>query len=219
MKNIFRRYAWLKLVEGILLAIVGILVAIFGGIDPINFGKAVSIVVAVFLFIDGTLFFGAAIADGKSKFSVNIITGAILIAFGVVLCLNQLSINDFLPYFIASVLLAIGGGEIIKGIVQIAHRERARWVLLNFVIAAASIALGALCIIFINEAVRNIIYIIIGISIVVVASAEIVLAVLAIKENIRKEEGKTTVIINDVEVTKEKKKEIKQPKKISHKGE
>jgi len=214
MKNIFKRYAWLKLVEGILLALVGILIAIFGGIDPISFGRAVSIVVAVFLFVDGTLFFGAAIADGKSKFSVNIITGAILIAIGVVLCLNQININDFLPYFVASVLLAIGGGELIKGIVQIIHRERARWFLLNFLIAAASIALGALCIIFINEAVRNIIYIIIGISIVVVASAEIVLAILAIKENRRKESGKTAVIIDDAEIIDDKKKE---PKKITNK--
>lgn len=225
MKNIFKRNAPLKLIEGVLLALVGILIAVFGGIDPTKYERAISLSLAVFLFLDGAILFTTAILDRKSKISINIVTGALLIAVGVVLIMSGINLNEFLPPFVASILLAIGAGEIGKGIVQIVRKEKVIWVIINFAIALISIALGVLSIIYADSTVINIIYIILGIAIVVIATAEIVLAFVSIKENRReksndKAEPENKVII-EAEIVEKKdiKKEEKQstPKQIEKK--
>lgn len=177
MKITFKRYAWLKLVEGILLALTGLLIAILGGIDPIEYKAGLSVSIAVFLFLDGLLMFITAIADKKAKFSVNIITGALFISIGVILITSRIDLNAFLLYFVASVLLAIGAGEIGKGIVQIVQKEKIIWPIINFLIAVVAITLGVLSLVFGDDVALNIIYIILGVAVVVIATAEIVLAV------------------------------------------
>jgi len=213
MKNAFKRYTWLKLVEGILLALIGILVAILGGIDPEQYQKGLSISVAVFLFLDGLIMFITGISDKKAKFSVNIITGSLLIAIGVVLIASDIKLNEFLPYFVGSVLLAIGAGEIGKAIIQFSQKEKVVWPIVNLLIAVIAIVLGVLSIVYRKGNALNIIYIILGIAIVVIATAEIVLAILSHKEKRRaKAEGvidQEEVIVVDAEVV-EKKEDVKQ---------
>lgn len=213
MKNAFKRYTWLKLVEGILLALIGILVAILGGIDPEQYQKGLSISVAVFLFLDGLIMFITGISDKKAKFSVNIITGSLLIAIGVVLIASDIKLNEFLPYFVGSVLLAIGAGEIGKAIIQFSQKEKVVWPIVNLLIAVIAIVLGVLSIVYRKGNALNIIYIILGIAIVVIATAEIVLAILSHKEKRRaKSEGaidQEEVIVVDAEVV-EKKEDVKQ---------
>ena len=222
MKNAFKRYTWIKLVEGILLALIGVLIAILGGMDPIKYKDGLSISIAVFLFIDGLLMFITAIADKKAKFSVNVITGSLFISIGVILILSKINLNDFLPYFVASVLLAIGAGEIGKGVVQVAQKEKVLWPIVNFLIAIISIILGVLCLVFKDGEALNIIYIILGIAVVVIATAEIVLAVHTSIENRReKAEGvsrqENTVVVEAEVVSK--KNEVKQITKKKNKKE
>lgn len=222
MKNAFKRYTWIKLVEGILLALIGVLIAILGGMDPIKYKDGLSISIAVFLFIDGLLMFITAIADKKAKFSVNVITGSLFISIGVILILSKINLNDFLPYFVASVLLAIGAGEIGKGVVQVAQKEKVLWPIVNFLIAIISIILGVLCLVFKDGEALNIIYIILGIAVVVIATAEIVLAVHTSIENRReKAEGvsrqENTVVVEAEVVAK--KDEVKQITKKKSKKE
>lgn len=222
MKNAFKRYTWIKLVEGILLALIGVLIAILGGMDPIKYKEGLSISIAVFLFIDGLLMFITAIADKKAKFSVNVITGSLFISIGVILILSKINLNDFLPYFVASVLLAIGAGEIGKGVVQVAQKEKVLWPIVNFLIAIISIILGVLCLVFKDGEALNIIYIILGIAVVVIATAEIVLAVHTSIENRReKAEGvsrqENTVVVEAEVVSK--KNEVKQITKKKNKKE
>lgn len=228
MKNIFKRNALLKLIEGVLLALTGILIAIFGGIDPLKYERAISLSLAIFLFLDGAILFITAILDRKVKISLNIVTGSLLIAVGVVFIMSGINLNEFLPPFVSSILLAIGAGEIAKGTVQIVQKEKVIWIIVNFLIAAIAITFGILSI-FYNKGedatVKNIIYIILGIAIVVAATAEIVLASVSINEKRKKkleekkeEEGKVIIeaeIIEKEEIRREKIKET--PKQIEKK--
>lgn len=133
---------------------------------------------------------------------------------------SDIKLNEFLPYFVGSVLLAIGAGEIGKAIIQFSQKEKVVWPIVNLLIAVIAIVLGILSIVYRKGNALNIIYIILGIAIVVIATAEIVLAILSHKEKRRaKAEGvidQEEVIVVDAEVV-EKKEDVKQIAKKKNK--
>ena len=101
MKTLLARWSWIRLVEGILLIIVGLLIAILGGIDPSGMTKALSIVIAVFLFLDGGITLFGYVVNPTKNFSLECIISAVLIAFGVVLCtdVGQISLSGIISTF------------------------------------------------------------------------------------------------------------------------
>lgn len=189
MKTLLSRWSWVKIVEGILLILLGLLVGILGGIDRDNMTQALSIVIAVFLFIDGGITLFAIIVDPKKNFSLSIIFGALFIAIGAVLCtdVGQQSVQNILAIFVAVILLTCGGSYLIKSIVHIYFKAALGWIILDMVIAVAGIGLGVACLIYRDAEAINIIYIILGTSITVLGIFDIILAVEELKK--KKEES------------------------------
>ncbi len=189
MKTLLARWSWVKIVEGILLILLGLLVGILGGIDRENMTQALSIVIAIFLFIDGGITLFALIVDPKKNFSLSIVFGALFIAIGVVLCtdVGQQSVQNILAMFVATMLLTAGAAYLIKSIVHIYYKRAIGWIILDMLIALIGIGLGVACIIYREAEAINVIYIILGTAITVLGIFDIILAVEEIKK--RKEEG------------------------------
>ena len=146
--------------------------------------KALSIVIAIFLFLDGGITLFGYVINPTKNFSLECIVGALLISFGVVLCtdVGQLSLSSIISTFAIAILLSSAGAFLIKGIFSVYYHGHKGWITLNFVIFALALALGILAIIYKESHVNQIIYITIGTGVVVVGVFDIILAVQAIKE-------------------------------------
>ena len=184
MKTLLSRWSWIRLIEGILLIILGLLIGILGGIDPSGMTKALSIVIAVFLFIDGGITLFGYVINPSKNFSLECIVSALLISFGVVLCtdVGQISLSSIISTFAISVLLSSALAFLVKAIFGIYYHSDKKWVTLNFIIFALATILGILAIVYRDNYVNQIIYITIGTGVVVVGVFDIILAVQAIKE-------------------------------------
>ena len=185
MKTLLSRWAWVRIVEGVLLMIVGLLTGILGGIKPNELSTALGIVIAVFLFIDGGLTLFANIVDTKKIFSLDAILGAVFIALGVILCMPEgiNSIKAILAIFVAVLLLAAGANYLIKAIYSIKSKQIAGgWITLFFIVSLVSLTLGVLCLIYREQQTLNVIYIVLGTTITIAGLFDIIVAVRAIKE-------------------------------------
>lgn len=225
MKTLLSRWSWVRLVEGILLIIVGLLIGILGGIDPSGMTKALSIVIAVFLFLDGGITLFGYVINPSKNFSLECIISAVLIAFGVVLCtdVGQASLSGIISTFAIAVLLASALAFLVKGIFSVYYRGPIGWTVLNFVIFAIATTLGVLAIIY-RTSVNQIIYIIIGTGVVVVGVFDIILAAQAIKEGKSPVKTKAPTKIIEAEVVNKKDESVngyigktKEVKKLTHK--
>jgi hypothetical protein len=215
----FKRNAWLKLIEGSLLALLGLLVAIFGGIDPDKYKDVILIILVIFLSGDALLLYIGAALNKKTKFSVDILFASLLVAIAVAFGFSFKEIYSVIPYFVTYFLIAIGAGETMKGIVQITTKENVKWIILNFVIALIALCLGVLSLLYMEDVAKNVIYIILGVAIVVLASAELTLAIYSIKA--RKEEVKNVQNISSIDNENIAKTEVielkEEPKKLTDK--
>ena len=192
MKTLLARWSWIRVVEGILLIILGLLVAILGGIDPHGLTKALSIVIAIFLFLDGGITLFGYVINPQKNFSLECVISALFIAFGVILCTEggQTSLGNIISTFAIAVLFSVSFAFLVKGIFTILYKGPTGWIVLNFLIFAITLALGILSIIYKEKHVNQIIYITLGSGILVVGVFDIILAVKAIKE------GKAPASIN-----------------------
>ena len=206
MKTLLSRWSWVRLIEGILLIILGLLIAILGGIDPSGLTKALSIVIAVFLFIDGGITLFGYVINPTKNFSLECIISAALISFGVILCteIGQASLAGIISTFAISILMASALAFLVKGIFTAYYRGPTGWIVLNFVIFALALTLGILAIIYRDTHVNQIIYIILGSGVLVVGIFDIILAVKAIKEGKSPIENTPTARIVEVDVTSKK---------------
>lgn len=223
MKSLLERLTWVKIVEGILLILLGVLIAVLGGLYSGNdtIGTALAICVAVFLFIDGLLTLFGFLLDPKSNFSFTTILGCLFITIGVVICINTSGqgVAELISMFVAVLLLTSGIVYLIKGCIQISIKAPVGWVLINFIIALLGIVLGTISIIYHEEAL-SIVFIIIGIAVAVLGVIDLIFAVIkyrnklkeaAVKPEVAAESvnGETIIIDGDVKEKKKKRKRIK----------
>ncbi len=195
MKTLLARWAWVKIVEGILLIILGLLVGIIGGIYSETLSQALSIVIAVFLFIDGGITLFALIVDPKKNFSLSIVFGALFIAIGVVLCSDagQEAVKNILAIFVACMLLTVGGTYAFKAIVNIVYKGPVGWIIIHILIALAGLGLGITSLIYRDESL-SVIYIVLGTALTVLGIFDIILAVDQMKKEKEKGPAKPEVV-------------------------
>jgi len=209
MKNFLTKWGWLGIIEGGLFVILGLLTGILGGINASGFSHALCIVIAVFLFIDGAILLLKAVFEFKKFFTAELVFGALAIGFGVFLCTNDGSILQIiLPILVAIALLTVGAGCLVKGIVQIAKKQKAGLIIGSFCTFVVGIALGVLCLVFKDQGSLPVIYIICGSALTVLGVMEICFSVATMKEvkKMAKEAAKSgEVVAVDVEEAKEEK--------------
>lgn len=181
MKDLNMRNKWLQIVIGILLVIAGIVVIVVQATGG-NISKAVSIMVAILLFLIGALVLLFALLTVRSYFSPSYVYGALLIALGVVFLVSGSAIiEQGVPVFLGTLLIAVGVVGLVKGILLCVYKAPVLFIVLFFVFAAVAITFGILALVFRSEIV-NIMYYCLGALIAVYGIVQIVYGAMAISK-------------------------------------
>ena len=163
-----------QLVSGIILLLLGVLIAIFGGQAVLDtyFG-----IVAI---ICGAVLLGLAIYQMAKKSGVNplaLILGCVLIAIGIALFTPFLSFSIIINILVI-VILGVGAGLVCLGIYMLAKKDTVNG-LINVIVGIVLIVLAVL---YINVAdFRKAFWIIVGILVAVYGVFEIINATIGTK--------------------------------------
>lgn len=188
MKALLERLTWVKIVEGSLLIILGILIAVLGGLYQEELSNVLAICIAVFLFVDGLITLASFWLDPKANFNFTAVLGCLFITIGVVLCVisREDLISTLLTLIVAIMLLTVGGVYLVKAIIQIVIKAPLGWILVNFLIAVSGITLGIISLYYFQESLK-ITFILIGIAVTVLGVLDLTFAI--IKYRNKKKEG------------------------------
>lgn len=213
MKNLFGKYRWLRLVFGVIMLAIGIttfVLAISG--QGGNITKVISIVLGVYFLVVGLLtVIISLVAETRSKFPAELITGALFIGLGLsFLPFNNLGgvIDQVIAIIVPMILIAIGSVAIVKGIVLLAVKGSISAWIIALVIGAVSLATG---IVFLcgDASVTGYIYALVGIVIIVVGTLETIAAIITLA-NYKK--GKTTTVATVTLIEEKKTRRTKKSK-------
>ena len=172
----FTENKWYSVIYGGLLTLVGVLTLIFAITDITKVDAAISIGLAVSLFIIGIIHIATSlIAHTNDFFSASLLMGSIAIAFGVVLCINRALIGEFITYLLGTFFLALALVALIKFILFIVYKQKLMWIVGYGVVTLVALAAGILILIFRAES-KQVLYCIIGASIILSGLLEIAVA-------------------------------------------
>ena len=178
MKKLFKRFKWLGILFGVLLALAGIFVAVYGVMNQGSLALVLSVVIAVICFIVGAITISIGIvgkAPLASFFDETFIYGAFIIAFGVTLLINQNIVNDIMVYTFSVAVLVIGVIYFIRAILAIANKLKVGVIILNFLIATILITAGILILCF-QSAALSVIYVSFGVVLTIIGIITIIVA-------------------------------------------
>ncbi len=176
MGKLFKKYKWMQIFLGCLLLVAGIVTII---IDFINVGTlttVLSIIIAVVLFTFGIFIFLVCLMENSiGYFTSSMGYASLMIALGVVLCIQHQFIGQVILYFVAVSALAFGICELIKSVVLIKYHGRNSYIILGFVLAALGITLGVTCLCLQNKAIiLQIVYFIVGSIFIAAGTVEVI---------------------------------------------
>ena len=179
MGKLFKKYKWMQIFLGCLLLVAGIVTII---IDFINVGTlttVLSIIIAVVLFTFGIFaFLVCLMEDSPQYFTATMGYASLMIALGVVLCIQHQFIGSVILYFVAVSALAFGIAELIKSVVLIKMHGRTSYIALGFVLAALGITLGIVCLCLQKQSViLQIVYLFVGCIFIAAGTMEVVYGV------------------------------------------
>lgn len=179
MKTLFDKHKWLQIIYGALLIAAGIVVIVLAINDTEQISKWLSIVLAIGLFLFG----GCTIAAGlfalqQKYFSSVFIYGALAISIGVVLCIKNTMIGEFITIFVGTLFLCMGAVCCGEAAAMIFFKRNKVSIIVAFIVAAIFITLGVLALVF-PETVEKIIYIAIGAIACLIGLLEIVLGIIS----------------------------------------
>ena len=123
MKSLFKKYIWLQIIYGVLLACVGIATVVLAFVNGSLLDKTLSIIIAIALFIFAAImFFSSLFAETKSIFSAALIYGSLFVALGVVLLVNPYLISTIFVTMLAVFIIALGAICLFKAAILIFFR-------------------------------------------------------------------------------------------------
>lgn len=180
---------WINIVYGVLFAIAGILIIVFAYVDLGVVDTALSIIIAVSLFVVGLIYLITSFVSQTKEFITSgLILGSMAIALGIVLLILPWLVGGFLVYFLAAFLVAGGAVALAKAITGIVFKFSALWILGAFAIAAAGITLGSVILAINGSVTKTIIYTIMGAGVFAAGIAELIVGIklLSAKKKINK---------------------------------
>ncbi len=203
---------------GVLLIAAGGITILFASLNEQDkVSLAFSISIAIVLFAYGlTVLFSSFLEIREQFFKLELIIGTLIIAGGVVFCLNIDLVEDILVSLIASTLLTFGAVFLVRGIIVNATKLKVWWVPICYIFGVLFVAAGVLALIFKDKCV-TVCYIALGAILVLLGAVEVYVAIkrsieltkVGIEEkNIQKEEKRTekknnTEAIKEIDVSKE----------------
>lgn len=218
MNTLFNKHRWMQVMWGVLLIAAGGITILFASLNEQDkVSLAFSISIAIVLFAYGlTVLFSSFLEIREQFFKLELIIGTLIIAGGVVFCLNIDLVEDILVSLIASTLLTFGAVFLVRGIIVNATKLKVWWVPICYIFGVLFIAAGVLALIFKDRCV-TVCYIALGAILVLLGAVEVYVAIkrsieltkVGIEEkNIQKEEKRAekkndTKAIKEIDVSKE----------------
>lgn len=166
MKSIFTRWKWLQIIEGALLLVFGLVLAICCWMP--NFNSFIGIVIGIFILLDAALFMLMPLFARRLEFDTSILVGGALMGVAILLFILPQLVVSFLPLLVGSVLCASSLYFLAKGIKDVQAKLRPSIIAFNFSIFALALALGITFIvlgIIDNSQIANILLTIVGAAI------------------------------------------------------
>lgn len=179
MKTLYEKHKWMQIVFGALFLVAGILVIIFSLNWPENIAKALSVILAISLFLFGaSCIFSGVFALKNKYFDPAFIYGDLAIAIGVVLCVHNLMIGDFIVLFAGTILVTIGVVFLGEAVAMIFFKRPKPSIVAFFLLGAIFLTLGILSYVYNGEA-QTIIYIATGAIMALVGFVQIIFGIVA----------------------------------------
>ena len=162
MKTLYNKHKWMQIIFGALFLAAGILmivIALNENNDQQTIAKWLSIVYAVSLFLFGATCIFSGVFSLKNKyFDPAFIYGDIAIAIGVVLCVHNTMINDFIVVFVGTLLTTTGVVFLGEAVAMIFFKRPKPSIVLFFLLGALFLTLGILSYVFQQEALQIMFY-------------------------------------------------------------
>lgn len=178
MNSLFNKHRWMQVMWGILLFVAGAITIIFAVTNEgANVSLALSVAIAVILFAYGlTIAFSSFLELKDRFFKFEIIIGALIIAVGIVFCLNIDLIKGILVDTISAALLAFGAAFTTRAIIAYVRKLKVWWKPLCIVFATLFLAAGVLCLIF-KANVVDACFIVLGVILILVGIFEVYMSI------------------------------------------
>lgn len=190
MKSLFKKYIWLQIIYGVLLACVGIATVVLAFVNGSLLDKTLSIIIAIALFIFAAImFFSSLFAETKTIFSAALIYGSLFVALGVVLLVNPYLISTIFVTMLAVFIIALGAICLFKAAILIFFRMKWYYPAILFALGTIGIVGGILALCYPGVAF-TVTFVILGIGLVALGAYEIIIAILAMKSGNKSAEEK-----------------------------
>lgn len=166
MKSIFTRWKWLQIIEGALLLVFGLVLAICCWMP--NFNSFIGIVIGIFILLDAALFMLMPLFARRLEFDTSILVGGALMGVAILLFIVPELVVSFLPLLVGSVLCALSLFFLARGIKDVKEKLRPSLIAFDFSIFALALAVGITFIvlgIIDNSQIANILLTIVGAAI------------------------------------------------------
>lgn len=179
MKTLYARHKWMQIVFGGLFLGAGIAIIIISLNFPDNIAKALSVILAITLFLFGASCIFSGVFSLKSKyFDPAFIYGDLAIALGVLLCIHNTMIQDLLVVFVGTLLTTIGVVFLGEAVAMIFFKRPKPSIVIFFLLGAAFLTFGVLSYVYQNEATQ-VIYIATGALMALVGFIQIIFGIVA----------------------------------------
>ena len=182
MKTLYARHKWMQIIFGALFLAAGILMIVISlneSNDQQTIAKWLSIVYAVSLFLFGATCIFSGVFSLKNKyFDPAFIYGDVAIAVGVVLCVHNTMINDFIVIFVGTLLTTIGVVFLGEAVAMIFFKRPKPSIAAFFLLGAAFLTFGILSYVFQEEAL-TVIYVGVGGIMCVIGFIQIIFGIVS----------------------------------------
>ena len=188
MKTLYDKYKWTRFVIAALIITLGIIVLILVAANKsADVAKTISLISGIFCFIYAALAFGLAIAlESRNKLVVDTLSAGILAGIGMGLVweggvIGAAIIGIVLEGFLPWILIFAGAFYVVQFIVEVANRYNPSNWLFHLVAGAALLTVGI--ILEVKHSATDFVFIMLGITIILVGVLALVNAINHTKKN------------------------------------
>lgn len=191
MKKMYKVWATWQIVEAIILIAAGVLTIVFSNNEDLY--RWIFVAIGSFVILDGVLrvlipFFNKDPGDNT------LFVGIFELSFGIVIILHSAEITQLLMHFIGVLLLVVAAVATADGVLRIKRKgESLFFPIFEFVAALVFIAVGVIIFVAIsNPQLQNIVLIIVGAILIIVAIFEIAFTIKSLIK--RKKKAKEAIV-------------------------
>lgn len=185
MSELFKKFKWATILFGSLLIVAGILVFVVAIVNPGIISLILSIIVAACLFIAGLVMVTTSFINEPTKvYTPALGYASLLIALGVLLCVDTSVLSNLAILFMGIVLIVVGALALVRMVLAIVWRAKAKVIVFLVLIAALCIAGGVLILVYQAVTIMfTIVYICAGAALAVIGVIQLIVGIKLLSKN------------------------------------